>query len=368
MNRPHSRAPVIGICIGLIAAAFVLAMTGRDETRITYGPMLSECDGRIRSVAIQYVHDAGFAVPIYRQFLSLLPHDVKVYAICPDQISFDELKSALGTESTRLMPLITGHPMTAWSRDRWISLQPGSSESTGTLMSASAENGAEIWPQRLGDQRIADDLSRAIGKNFVRSGLYFDGGDFLADSRSVFIGPGALARNIQHTCADSAELIEILQRQLGCKPILLKDAPDHHVGMFMMAAGNDTVVVGDPSLAKPLFAAMDLPGGPDFSAATQKRFDSVASAAELAGYHVTRIPCVPSCDGKTYITYVNGIIDERDGARTIYMPTFQGQDRLNAAGAAVWRELGYRVLPIDVTSAFRYFGTLHCLVNVIEKD
>ena len=108
--------------------------------------------------------------------------------------------------------------------------------------------------------------------------------------------------------------------------------------------------------------------GPDFSIATQKRFDSVASVAALAGYHVTRIPCVPSCDCKTFITYVNGIIDERDGTRTIYMPTFQGQDRLNAAGAAVWRELGYRVVPIDVTSAFRYFGTLHCLVNVIEKD
>ncbi len=49
------------------------------------------------------------------------------------------------------------------------------------------------------------------------------------------------------------------------------------------------------------------------------------------------------------------------------MPVFEGQDRLNAAARMIWQNLGYRVVPIDVTSAFRYFGTLHCLVNVIEK-
>jgi hypothetical protein len=76
---------------------------------------------------------------------------------------------------------------------------------------------------------------------------------------------------------------------------------------------------------------------------------------------------VPSCDGKTYITFVNGIIDQRNGRRTIYMPVYQGQSRLNSAAERVWESLGYRVVPIDVTSTFRYFGTLHCLVNVIER-
>ena len=368
MNRNHRYVPMTGICLGLLAAAFVLAMTGRTELSATQGPMISECDGRIRSVAIQYIHNSTFAVPVYQQFLAALPRDVKVYAICPDQLSFDELKSAVGEASSRLTPILTGHEMTAWSRDRWVSLERELNDSSETLMSGAAENGADIWPQRRGDERIARDLARAIGCGSARSGLYFDGGDLLADSHSVFVAPGAIVRNIQRTCRDQSELKEILRRQLGCEPILLAKAPDHHVGMFMMAAGNDRVVVGDPRLAEPLYNTMDLPGGADFSSETQSRFDSVAASAAAAGYRVTRIPCVPAHDGKTFITYVNGIIDQRDEARTIYMPVYEGEDRLNSAGAAVWEGLGYRVVSIDVTSAFRLFGTLHCLVNVIEKD
>jgi len=394
---------LLGICIGLLAAAIVLAMTDGRQTLAISGPIISECDGRIRSIAIQYVRGADFAAPVYRQFLGELPADVTVYAVCPDRESFEELQSRLGSESSRkaspprwkaspprwkaspprwkaspprwkaspprrLRAILTGHPMTAWSRDRWISLRPGRHESAGTLVASRGEFGGQIWPQRQGDQRIAEDLARALGRPAIRSGLYFDGGDFLADSRSVFIAPGAIARNVQHTCGDESELSQIVRRQLGLNPILLKDAPDHHAGMFMMAAGDGRVVVGDPKLANGLLTPMELPGGPDFSDSTQRRFDSVAAASAAAGYRVTRIPCVPSCDGKTFITFVNGIIDQRDGRRTIYMPTYEGQARLNAAGERVWENLGYRVVPIDVTSTFRYFGTLHCLVNVIEKD
>ena len=368
MNRNNQRVPLTGICIGLLAAAVVLAMTRPAEESVGYGPMLSECDGRIRSVAIQYVHGAAFAVPVYRQFLGDLPRDVIVYAMCPDQPSLDELKNALGAESGRLTPIVTGHAMTAWARDRWISLEARRGDTAGTLVAAGAENGAEIWPARRGDQRMAEDLARAIGKQSERSGLYFDGGDLLADSHSVFVGRGAITRNIQHTCADAAELKAMIRRQFGCEPILLADAPDHHVGMFMMAAGDGRVVVGDPSLGKSLFEPMELPGGADFSRGTQRRFDSVAIAAARAGYRVTRIPCVPSVDGKTFITYVNGIIDQGGGGGTIYMPVYRGEDRLNSAAEAVWRGLGYRVVRIDVTSTFRLFGTLHCLVNIVDKS
>ena len=49
--------------------------------------------------------------------------------------------------------------------------------------------------------------------------------------------------------------------------------------MFMMAAGDKRIVVGDPSLAKPLIEKIDLPGGPDLSPETQRKFDSIAAAA-----------------------------------------------------------------------------------------
>ncbi|MGD0540719.1 MAG: hypothetical protein ABSB33_04280 [Tepidisphaeraceae bacterium] len=365
---PRSSA-IVGICVGVAAAVAVISLNGgRVATIQPHGPMISECDGRIGSIVIQYVRGADFATPIYRQLLLALPADVHVYAVCPDQNSFDELKRGVGASAVRLEPILTGHPMTAWSRDRWIALAPARFQTSVTLLAPCAENGAEIWPQRLGDQRTAEDLSHALpAVRADRSGLFFDGGDLLADSQSVFVSPAAIRRNIQHTCPDRAELARLLAEQLQRNPILLNDAPDHHVGMFLMAAGEGRVVVGDPRLAKPLLAPIELPGGPDFSASTQGRFDSVAAAAAAAGYRVMRIPCVASSDGKTFITYVNGLIDRPDGCRVIYLPIYEGQDHLNAAAQTVWQNLGYRVVPIDVTSAFRYFGTLHCLVNVIEK-
>jgi hypothetical protein len=249
-----------------------------------------------------------------------------------------------------------------------------------TLLSAPREAGADIWPARAGDERIGDDLARHFSPAVasLHSNLNFDGGDLLADDQTVFVAPGAILRNVQKTVADQQELIANLQRQLKKQVVLLNNAPDHHVGMFMMAAGNRTVVVGDPSLAKPFLpssescalppAVFNLPGGIDLSAELQSKFDSVAAAAEQNGYRVVRIPIVCSPDQRTYLTFLNGLIDDRAASRTIYLPQYSGADDLNAAGRSVWQSLGYRVVPIDVTSAYRFFGTLHCVVNVLEKS
>ncbi|HVS37026.1 MAG TPA: hypothetical protein VMS17_15810, partial [Gemmataceae bacterium] len=73
-------------------------------------------------------------------------------------------------------------------------------------------------------------------------------------------------------------------------------------------------------------------------------------------------------DGRTYITYVNAIMDVRDGKRTVYMPSFTFAAGLNAAATTVWTELGYEVKPVECDSCAPKFGTLHCLVNVLQRD
>ena len=76
---------------------------------------------------------------------------------------------------------------------------------------------------------------------------------------------------------------------------------------------------------------------------------------------------VPAQDGRTYLTYVNVLIDQRSGRRLVYLPFYRGAERLNAAARAVWEGLGYEVVPVDCTSAYRHFGCLHCLVNVLQR-
>jgi hypothetical protein len=161
---------------------------------------------------------------------------------------------------------------------------------------------------------------------------------------------------------------------------VLDEAPDHHAGMFMVSVGNRTMLVGDPSLARGLVAAetgraegqaankfMGLPGGPDFRPPTQHLFDAVARQCEGAGYRVIRIPVVPAMDGRTYLTYVNVLLDQQGSRRVVYLPFYRGVEKLNAAARSVWENLGCEVRSVDCTSAYRHFGCLHCLVNVLRR-
>ena len=358
---------ILGILIGLAAGAAIVALIpSRAERRAQAGPVLSDCDGRLKAVVIQYVSGAEFAASVYRDFLRQLPGDVMVHVMCPDRPAWEELRARVGTVASTLNPIFTSHPMTPWSRDRWVVLRP-KEERRWTILASRGENGAETWPARRGDEQLAFDLA-GISRELraERSSLYFDGGDFVADEQTVFVAPGAIRRNLQHTAADLAELRRKLSEQLGREVVLLENAPDHHAGMFMMSAGDRTVVVGDPSLARtsplpPLSVA------PDFSLATQAKFDSVATQAQAAGYRVVRMPIVPGDDGRTYLTYLNVILDQRDGKRIVYMPVYRGADSLNAAAAQVWRSVGYEVRKVDCTEAFVHFGSLRCLVNVLDR-
>ena len=99
----------------------------------------------------------------------------------------------------------------------------------------------------------------------------------------------------------------------------------------------------------------------------RERFDSVARACEAAGYRVVRMPTVPGTDSRTYLTYVNVIIDDSPAGRVVYMPVYRGADELNLAARGVWEGLGYEVRPIDCTAVLPHFGALRCLVSVLRR-
>jgi len=376
----------LGVVIGLACAAIVLVVVGNRQVQAPVqtnrGPVLSDCDGTIRDLVIHYVPDAErIVVPTYRDFLRQLPADVTVHVVCPQRGDFDALAAALGSVPCSLRPVIVSHPMTFWSRDRWLALGP-SAGGPVTLWCPRGEEGAEIWPAREGDQRIGGDIAGALGPQVasIRSPLYFDGGDFVVDLRTAFVSPAVLRRNLQKTVRTRQELLDELGAALKREIVLLDQAPEHHVGMYMMPAGDGTVVVGDPAAGARLTSApatagrdparssLCPPEGPDFGEATRARFDAVARQCTAAGRRVVRIPVVPGRDGRTYVTYLNVIIDDRQGKRTVYMPTYRGADALNAAASRVWQDLGFEVRAVDCTDVYVHFGALHCLVNVLRRS
>jgi hypothetical protein len=276
-----------------------------------------------------------------------------------------------------LLPVVVGHEITGWSRDRWIAMEAAAPGGPRTLISPRGEMGADVWPARRGDQRVGKDLALHLGHGTtsLRSDLFFDGGDFVADRETVFVAPAVLVRNLHQTVDGINDLSRQLKALLGRDVVLLKDAPDHHAGMFMMAAGRRTVVVGDPASGKQLWDGMDakrrstcFPQTPDFSDVTRERFESVARACAAAGYRVTRIPTVAGDDSRTYLTYVNVIIDERPGRPVVYMPAYRGADEINLAAQEVWEGLGYEVRPIECSAAMPHGGSLRCLVSVLRRD
>jgi hypothetical protein len=144
--------------------------------------------------------------------------------------------------------------------------------------------------------------------------------------------------------------------------------------MFMASFGNKTVLVGDPGLGRSLLSAPtpgdfpELPGGPDFSARTQHLFDAVADQCAQAGYRVVRVPTIPAADARTFLTYVNCLIDRQDGRRIVYLPFYRGASSLNSAARKIWENLGYEIRQVDCTTTYRQFGCLHCLVNVLKRS
>jgi hypothetical protein len=365
---------VAGVAVGLAGAAALLSLAGGVKPPAA-GPILSECDGHADELVIQYEPSAREMVtPVYRDFLGALDPDVMVHVLCPNEAAFQEIVAAVGRVRCKLMPIIANHAITTWARDRWVALTPASRRGATTLWSPLGEAGADVWPARVGDERVAGDIAGALGPSVLsrRSGLYFDGGDFLADSENVFVAPRVLQRNIQNTVHTREEMLGILGAELKRHVILLNEAPEHHLGMFMASIGNRTMLVGDPALAKELApaatAGLSLPGGPDFTPETQHLFDAVAAQCAAAGYRVIRMPVIPACDGRTYLTYVNALLDRKDGRRIVFLPFYRGAEAMNAAAREIWRRAGYETRPVDCTTVYGHFGCLHCLVNVLRRS
>ncbi len=376
-----------GVLLGLGLAGLVLLCSGpggRSTPPIgaCAGPALSDCEGDIRELVIQYVPDAGPVVQTaLRAFLADLPDSVIVTVVCPDRAAYDDFISRIGSPSCVIRPVLADHQMTFWSRDRWLALSPIRPGQPTTLLLPHGESGAEIWAGRAGDRRVGLDIAAASDGDVraERDALYFDGGDFVADEHSVFVTPRVFRRNFQRTVAGVEQLVAMLTGTLKRNVVLLENAPEHHAGMFMMTVGSRTVIVGDPALAKrhleragPGEAAsletLMAPGrGFDSTGETQLLFDAVAEQCRRSGYHVMRIPVLPGRDGRTYLTYLNVIIDCRDGERVVYMPVFRGAESLNRAAEEVWRAAGYTVRQVDCTDVYVHGGSLRCLVSVLGR-
>ena len=62
---------LLGVLIGLFVGTTILALTGSPERKpVPSGPILSECDGHLRELVLQYEPAAkAIVAPVYHDFL-----------------------------------------------------------------------------------------------------------------------------------------------------------------------------------------------------------------------------------------------------------------------------------------------------------
>lgn len=369
---------LLGTLGGLIISALAVVLSYRPSfsPETEAGALMAENSEHLAEIVIHYTSGAWPIVGrTYQDFLDALGPEVVVDVVTPNQDAFQELVNLLGQVSPHLRAVVVGHPVTPWSRDRFLVLEPANGPLV--LYRPWEESLAGTWPERTGDQLVADDLAEALPQvTAVRAPIFFDAGDFVADQDTVFVTPAVLSKNLHRTVHSERELVKLLEGILKRSVVLLKEAPQHHAGMFMMAANAKTMLVGDPSLAKALSKESSglaerlqkkLPGGADFSSESQRAYDSVAQQVEAAGYKVVRVPTVNAPNSRIYVTYLNGIIEEHSGKKSFYLPVYDDLPELNQRAAAIWRSLGFAVKAVNVSDAYLQGGTLHCLVNPLRR-
>ncbi|HVV82162.1 MAG TPA: agmatine deiminase family protein [Kofleriaceae bacterium] len=371
-------AAVLGLVAGVLVLMVASAAGWTTRTPARYRLVAEDASAPLRTIAIHYAPAADeVALPVWRQLFAVLPARVDVevaVAAAPDFDRFVGLMAKAGVaHRERFHPVVVGHELTTWSRDRFAALVGPDGEG-GVLAPPAVET---AFGGRAGDMLAPHAIARAVWGGPARtSKVVFEGGDLAASSHTLFVGAEVMRRSRGRGASDRQTIDRELRRQFG-EPIVWLgdepgDVPHHHVMMFMVPLDDHTVLVGDPragaamAAREPAAAGLALDDDLDGDA---RRFERVAELLAARGYRVLRVPVVVLAGAGSYVTYTNALFDREPGPGgrpIVYLPTY-GLPSLDEAAAAQYASLGYIVHPIDVSGIYQLNGSIGCLVNVMAR-
>lgn len=345
------------------------------------GAVIPDCGGRIRELLLYYdpLMDGELA-PLYDDLFSALGDDLLIRVVCPDMRAAERFAERWGPAALaarrEVECVAVGMPVTIWARDRCIARQ-----SRTLLRRASSFIPADErdYPDEKRNDRMVQALLSLAGllPGMYSSSLQLEGGNVVANRRHVFVGANVVDENpkLQANGMLPAEL----QRVFGRPYLLVGDdsglTPWCHVDMYLTPIDDRTVLVASPQWGQKLLRQAAEGGDEvaerllrviEYEVDEEPLFDAVAEQLETRGYRVLRIPAAVNRVADWMITYNNVLLERRGGERVAYLPRYH-VPVLDEAGAGVYRELGYRVYPIDVSGIYDLGGALRCVANVTER-
>ena len=364
-----------GVLAGIVASSLVALVVGATTRAPKPVERLvpEDASGHMHRIAIHYTPAMDDrALPVWRQLFRVLPTDIEVEVAVPAARDFPRLIAdlrAAGIEHLeRFHPVVVDHPLTTWSRDRMASLTGPRGESVLSPPRISVASG-----ERAGDWDAPFAISREVYHAPPKISDYvFEGGDFAASAHHVFADINLTGRNLGRGDATREHLEAAVAHTFAQDLVWLGDAigdvPQHHIMMYMVPLDDTHVLVGDVRRGLELGASVAHDPDVDTMAA---RFDRVAALLAAKGFSVTRIPVVVLPGAGSYVTYTNAVFDRDPGGHgtgtVVYLPTYR-QPALDAEATRIYQQLGYRVVPIDVSTIYTLNGSLGCLVNVMARS
>lgn len=356
-----------GIVAGICGAALIGRGPGLPEARL-----VSDTEGSLSEISIHYCAEFHAASgETIKGLLRELDPDVRVNVVVHRQSEFDKLRLFLNSSTDtypQLHPIVTGFPVTPWSKDRYgtMATKRGPAICIPDPRIAGRRIGAP------GDGNVPGLLARK-GIELRRLSFRFDGGDLIASRNRIFMAANGLARNQPYDQEGRQRLIARMSATFGKSIVILGDSPAdvpaHHIGMYLTPLDDSTIVVGDPDWGRSVYDELNPGEGatPGNEGARLQPFRYVIQTLEEQGFNVIRIPLVVTPLPQVYITYNNGILEERDGAQIFYMPVYDIPD-LDDMAAAVYERQGITVKRVPVKDLYHHTGSLRCLVGILARE
>lgn len=367
-----------------ITTAYCVGPTARAGEPNELVTIIPDTGASLAEVALHYDPDLRDRLSVfYGSLFAALPPDVRIQVICPHELAVQEFQHQWGSPEQkrgRVVRVVSmDRPITIWARDRRIARHfPTTGQPGPTLISTRTDRSFEhAW----NDLSLADRL-RSLGmvSTIVKTTLYVEGGNVVSNDHDAFVGVNVLAQN-PGPDYDDASTEMALRAQLG-RPVIFVGqdggrVPWSHVDYYLTPIDDSSVLVAgsvasytlqstEPEVSRLLSRALSKRDARGNAKVWAQDLDAVAEQLTRHNYQVNRLPMLRDPDGVWAVSYNNVLMERRDTRRIVYMPTYR-IPALDQAAATIYRNLGFEVRSIDVSTMFRFGGAVRCLVNVLER-
>lgn len=298
-----------------------------------------------------YVYVPRYSKDTFNAFLveSGIPPEACHKVLCDPEYEVND--DAVEVDSGKHKSVIKSGFPSSWIRD-W-----------GTW---TAVDGSETVQLGIRKDGMVDPLrGTGIDLKMFDVGLRFDGGSFFygkrKDDSSFFLASEneLINNNSYRVEAEKSDGVDIrqevtsrIQKVFGNSteiiylPRLMDNGVDH-IDTFVMPLGEDNMVVGEA-----------LEGDKNYEI-----LNGVANMFEEKGFNVQRVPIRRLGDNNT-VSFTNILAHiTSNGERFLFMPTYDGFEAEGDSAKKIYRDLGFKIVPVDATSTRDKGGAVHCATN-----